>query len=971
MWVGYSSGFGKLAGRGVSRHLSVAHLNIRSLNTGFDEMRSLVCDFDFDVFAVSETWLHPDTPSENYKIPGYTILRKDRAIPIRSQTREDVMGGGVALYIKDGISHEQYQIIEDVDSGIEALCIVLKTKRQRIGLCVLYRPPSVRYTSLSALFHSLFVNLAIEVNSVVCLGDLNIDLASKTCSESKYLRRLLKESNAIQLIDEPTRVTATSATLLDHIIVDRIAEVKRIGVIDTSSITDHRGVKITDHKLIYCILECNIERKPAKLITYRDFSKFNSQDAICTLEQIDWEQSKAIQSVDEIEQFVTSKIQNVYDNQAPIVCRKVTRKKAPWKNHLINDKLRTKMKLRNKFWRTRANADWEQYKLVRNELNSLIWSTKKKFFTDKLGSNKNPKDLWANLKQCDILNDKSNDVIPDNLTVDAINRYFVDMGSGCHVSDNVIEHFETTKKEQSDITFDFNPVTEHEVISVMNEIKSKAVGSDNLSIQMIKAVSPFAIGAITHLMNRSLEVGTFPTNWKISIVRPLGKVAAPKSVQQLRPISILPAISKILEKIVLRQIIPFIDRMKILPEKQSGFRKSHSTCTALVNLFSDLIDAKDEGKYSSLVMLDYSQAFDSMNHNLLVAKMHYYSFSEKTIEWVRSYLQNRVQITKVGNETSAALMRKRGVPQGSCLGPVLFNLFTSDFPSCVKNCTVHQYADDCQLHLSYVPSFTNQAIVQINEDLNAISRWSSGNGLKLNVGKCIVLHLAPPNIVQALSDVMLDGESLVVRDSVKTLGVVLDGGLAFSEHVTHSIQRAVGRLRGLYRYRSLLPESVKLQLMQSLVLSVFYYCYPAYGNSISKEDSQRIQRIQNTAIRYVFSLRRFDHVSSFRDEINMLPMEITCRILTSCMTHKALTLGEPQYLCERLMYRDEVSQRSTRHNRLLHFRRVRLEVGRKSFSYFGPKTYNDLPECLKNCLSDVRFKIKLKKMLLDLDRDRL
>ena len=99
----------------------------------------------------------------------------------------------------------------------------------------------------------------------------------------------------------------------------------------------------------------------------------------------------------------------------------------------------------------------------------------------------------------------------------------------------------------------------------------------------------------------------------------------------------------------------------------------------------------------------------------------------------------------------------------------------------------------------------------------------------------------------------------------------------------------------------------------------------------------------------------------------MLPMETTCRMLTSCKTHKALTLGEPQYLCERLMYRDEVSQRSTRHNRLLHFRRVRLEVGRKSFSYFGPTMYNVqyLPECLKNCLSNIRFMIKLKELFLD------
>ena len=185
-------------------------------------------------------------------------------------------------------------------------------------------------------------------------------------------------------------------------------------------------------------------------------------------------------------------------------------------------------------------------------------------------------------------------------------------------------------------------------------------------------------------------------------------------------------------------------------------------------------------------------------------------------------------------------------------------------------------------------------------------------------------------------------------DKVKTLGVVLDSGLSFSHHVTSAIQRAVGRLRGLYGFISSLPELAKLQLMQSLVMSMFYYCYPAYGNSISKEDSLRIQRVQNSAIRYVFSLRRFDHVSSYRKEINMFPMETVCSMMTNCMVHKALTLGEPAYLCERLLQRDEVSHRRTRHGGRLHFRKVRLEVGRRSFSYFGPKMYNDLPDCLKD-----------------------
>ena len=425
--------------------------------------------------------------------------------------------------------------------------------------------------------------------------------------------------------------------------------------------------------------------------------------------------------------------------------------------------------------------------------------------------------------------------------------------------------------------------------------------------------------------------------------------------------------SKIQEKVLTRQIVEYMEKENILPKTQSGFRKSHSTCTALVNLFSDLFDSKDKGRYSSLVLLDYSQEFDSMNHELLAAKINFCGFGADAIEWVKSYLENRSQVTKLGCETSIPLNRHRGVPQGSCLGPILFNLYTCDFPECVQSCTAHLYADDCQLHLSYEPGSIEEAFMLINSDLESITEWAVSNSLKLNIDKCTVLHFAPQTLVQSLSsrgiEIMLSGVSLAISGKVKTLGVMLDNDLTFTEHVTYSAQRALGRLRGLYRFRDLLPESAKFQIMQSLILSVFYYCYPAYGNSISCGDIERIQKLQNSAVRLIFNLRRFDHVSPFREAVGLLPMETVCRIQTCCMIHKVLSHSEPQYLSERLLYREEVSQRTTRHANLLHFPKVRLEVGRRSFSYFCPKLYNGLPPAIKSCTIRL-FKSKIKELFV-------
>uniref|UniRef100_A0A1B6GI71 Endonuclease/exonuclease/phosphatase domain-containing protein n=1 Tax=Cuerna arida TaxID=1464854 RepID=A0A1B6GI71_9HEMI len=159
------------------------------------------------------------------------------------------------------------------------------------------------------------------------LGDNNEDLLSKGCNEAN-LRRLLKESNAIQLVNEPTRVTATSSTLLDHITVDRSVEVERAGVIDAAGIRDHRGVNIMDHKFIYCCIKVKKEKKGQKIITYMDFSKFNPESAIEAVAEIDWDRAMHIDGVDNIEHFITTHIKRVFDSHASIVCKRVTKKRA-------------------------------------------------------------------------------------------------------------------------------------------------------------------------------------------------------------------------------------------------------------------------------------------------------------------------------------------------------------------------------------------------------------------------------------------------------------------------------------------------------------------------------------------------------------------------------------------------------------------------------------------------------------------
>ena len=372
---------------------------MRSIRTGFDEMSSLVTDFGFEIFGVTETWLDPSIPSDHFEIPGYTLYKADRQATAQHTHRT---GGGVAVYVREDISLQLYELV-NVEPGIEFISMVLKIGGVRLGVAIVYRPPHVSCTCLDSLFRALFVDMAVEVDSVICLGNMNVDLLSSSSYETKHLRRLLKSSNTTQVITEPTRVTATTATLIDHIIVETSAELERSGVIDASRIKDYRDKNITDHKLIFVEVKSKVEKRQAKLITYRDFSNFSVENALCMIKEINWDGVRNIEGVDNINNFLTSSIKRVYDSLAPLVTKRVKKRKTPWRTDDISVMIKRKNKLRRKYWKYGNDNDWTEYKSIRNKLNNLIWKAKRKYFKDKLDNCKSTTDFWKCLRQKDIV----------------------------------------------------------------------------------------------------------------------------------------------------------------------------------------------------------------------------------------------------------------------------------------------------------------------------------------------------------------------------------------------------------------------------------------------------------------------------------------------------------------------------------------------------------------------------------------
>lgn len=446
---------------------------------------------------------------------------------------------------------------------------------------------------------------------------------------------------------------------------------------------------------------------------------------------------------------------------------------------------------------------------------------------------------------------------------------------------------------------------------------------------------------------------------------PLPKVSNPQSFSDLRPVSILPALSKILEKIMYLQIFFYVDENGILNKYQSGFRSAHSTVSALCHVTDEIIRARDESMVTVLVLLDYSKAFDKIDHDLMCAKSHYYGFDQTAIKFIKSYLQNRRQIVRVSDTHSSSAFLSTGVPQGSILGPLLFVLYTTDILNQIS-ISYHAYADDTQLYHSFNKEDLSIAQNEINNNLKNIYSMSLMHNLTLNPNKCSALVFSGRNDLEITSQIQIkiNDEIIPTVKVAKSLGIIFDTSLKFQLQVKKVIQKAYINLKLLYSNRHILSFNLRKNLCEVLVLSHLNYCNFIYGPCLNAVDRNRLQKIQNACCRLVFGLRKYDRGISAR--INVLRwLNISNRIKFHLLTfvHRAICSGIPQYINEKFVRRHQQHPINVRSCKMFHMPRFRTAIFKKSFSYNAIKMYNSLPDFLKNYSLSV-FKSKLKLLLL-------
>ena len=450
----------------------------------------------------------------------------------------------------------------------------------------------------------------------------------------------------------------------------------------------------------------------------------------------------------------------------------------------------------------------------------------------------------------------------------------------------------------------------------------------------------------------------FPAAWKISEVVPLPKDGDHELANNNRPVSLLPAASKVCERIALNQLTSYMNKNNRLTEYQSGNKAMHSCETLNVFMTDKALEAMDSKKLMLMVLLDLSKAFDSLKHATLLVKLPSLGLSHSALEWFRSHLSERSQYVRIGSEVSALQNIVYGVPQGSILGPALFNIYLNGLPTIPRFSSLESYVDDSKLYLSFPVRDLNTIVQQINEDLSLVASWCCHNHLLINPDKTKLLVMGTRQMLQTLPDfhITLLGKEIAPTASARDLGVQVDATLSYNEHVTNITSTCMASLCEINRIKHLLDSRTSENVITSLVFSKLYFCSTVWQDQCAEitEDPELCGQnpYRNKKVR--------KHITPVLNNLRWLSVPAMLALYDAILTFKCLRGLAPNYLSSRFNTRASVHGRNTRNKNMLDIPAFNTAAGQRSFTYRAVKCWNMLPEEINKCESLHSFKSKAK-----------
>ena len=503
------------------------------------------------------------------------------------------------------------------------------------------------------------------------------------------------------------------------------------------------------------------------------------------------------------------------------------------------------------------------------------------------------------------------------------------------------------------------PVDETEVIKITKGLKiSKSSGHDNINTFFLKKIINAIAKPLCHIFNLSISLGKYPNVFKLAKVIPIYKKDNPNLCQNYRPISILPCISKILERIIFNQIYKFLEKYNILCPNQYGFRKNYSTDLAVLDLLDKITQTLANKCHIIGIFMDLSKAFDTLDHKILLKKLERYGIRGTPLAWFKDYLSHRKQYVEFHCTRSQILDLQCGVPQGSILGPLLFLIYINDIIYASNNPSYVLFADDTTLLFAHKE--INALIHNINRELPNIANWLKSNKLSLNVNKTnyVVFKSPQTKINDNLCKLNLGNKELERKSHANFLGIKLDEHLKWNIHCNDlivSISRSIGILN---KIKNNLSQNTRLLLYNSLILSKLSYCNIIWGTT-SKRNLDKMLLLQKRAIRICSGSTYLAHSNPIFKDLRVLKVADINLLQTALFMYKLNLNIIPDKFQSLFTKNNQIHTHHTRNANKYHLSNPKTSLAHNSIIHKGPDVWNSLPKYITQCTTLISFKFDI------------
>ena len=928
------------------------NLNIRSFHNKSDSFTVFLSNFSKSPNAIvlTETW----NTKNNLKfctLEGFSSFHtfRDSTYP----------GGGVSIFCKNGVSGEKVEEFCFCFDFLETCVVRLKFYSSAYIIIGIYRPPNgCKDAFLSKVSEILHSPLIRNASKILLVGDMNLDLCSNNDQNVSSFTDILHSYLFLPAITVPTRLSVnenTNSTNLDHIWIDRL----------TNFVSGVIYLDLSDHcpTFIHFCTDTSGNNCDKIKIETRPFSQARLDSLTNDLMQYDWNNLIYEQcDLNSATESFLKILDQFYCHNFPLKIKYVSNKKVskPWitpeVKRLADEKSKMYKYYRLGFISKQSNNSF------RNEINRKVKEARVNYYDRMFNAYmSDAKRYWKLVGE--VLGSKRSKSEVNSLSVNG--ETFTEISD---VSERFNEFFTQIAKDLDDQTpssvrspLEFmppplssslflSPLYSEECLKIISSLNCTSVPKNRMPVRIFKSVACALLDPICKLVNFSFCGGVFPDCLKLTRITPIFKYGDKSNPSNYRPIAGLHYFSKIFEKALNTRIISFFNHHSLFTSDQFGFRKGMNTGDCILKLVEKMYSSLNDKKYLLSTFIDFRKAFDTVSHRILLDKLKIYGVRGQALDLLSSFITGRKQYVELNGVSSSCRLNEYGVAQGSTLGPTLFIIYVNDLPRVSRLFQTLLFADDTTLTLSH----SDHRILEenVNQELDKILNWTNSNRLCINSEKsnCILINNRPT----FTPCVRIGTAEITQCNSYKYLGVVLDDGLKFRDHVRNVADKISKNCGILYRIKDYLPMKTRIQFYYNHVYPYLTYNVLVWGGTYHTHLEPIIVQ-QKRVIRIINNLSVTGHTNEYFKTLGIL---------------KFLDLYKFQALLYMYKFKDSpqfvrAHNLNTRNSSFLVPSFNRLDLCQHSITFTGPTFWNELPQYLKELDTISKFKWAVMQHILD------